>query len=157
MVFLENIWKRFFGHPSNAERGERSEPSEATTGRHWHAQTNHWMQIKLQIHLGGWEAMMEFVHVWFDCLVCFPFFWATMNGYVWPCLVWLAWLFRFLQWNLNSTIKRRFPFQCQTRLLQNAIYIYIYTQTQLFEVSIWKGFWRHFGEVFGARGVDGTS
>ena len=28
-------------------------------------------------------------------------------------------------------------------LLQNAIY----TQTQLFEVSIWGGFWRGFGEV----------
>ena len=36
-------------------------------------------------------------------------------------------------------------------LLQNAIYIYIYiyTQTQLFEVSIWGGFWRGFGEVSG--------
>ena len=30
-------------------------------------------------------------------------------------------------------------------------------QTQLFKVSIWRGCWRHFGEVFGARGVDGTS
>ena len=27
------------------------------------------------------------------------------------------------------------------------LYIYIYTQTQLFEVSIWRGFWRGFGEV----------
>ena len=27
------------------------------------------------------------------------------------------------------------------------LYIYIYTQTQLFQVSIWRGFWRGFGEV----------
>ena len=29
------------------------------------------------------------------------------------------------------------------------IYIYVHTQTQLFEVSIWGGFWRGFGEVLG--------
>ena len=40
-VFLENVWKGFFGHPSNTERRERSEPSEAPTGRPLHAQTNH--------------------------------------------------------------------------------------------------------------------
>ena len=32
-------------------------------------------------------------------------------------------------------------------LLPNAIYIYIYTQTQLFEVSILERFWRGSGEV----------
>ena len=36
------------------------------------------------------------------------------------------------------------------------LYIYI-RKLYFFEVSIWGGFWKGFGEVFGARGVDGTS
>ena len=63
------------------------------------------------------------------------------------CMVWLVGLLRLLQWNLSYKTKRRFPFHCQTRLLQNAIYIYIYMQTQLFRTSILERFWRGSGEV----------
>ena len=41
---------------------------------------------------------------------------------------------------LNKT-KRRFPFHCQTRLLQ-MLHIYIYTQTPLFRSLILERFWR---------------
>ena len=45
---------------------------------------------------------------------------ANMNRYDCLGLVWLIGLLRFFQWNLSSTIKRRFPFQCQTRLSQTS-------------------------------------
>ena len=62
------------------------------------------------------------------------------------CMVWLVGLLRLLQWNLSYKTKRRFPFHCQTRLLAFHIYIYIYTQTQLFRISILERFWRGSGE-----------
>ena len=56
---------------------------------------------------------------------------------------------RFFQWNLSSTIKRRVPFQCQTRLLHNHIYIYAYTQKLHFEVSNLERFWSGSEEASG--------
>ena len=43
--------KTLLKSPQNAERGERSEPSEAATGRHVRAQTNLWIQVKPQQNL----------------------------------------------------------------------------------------------------------
>ena len=61
------------------------------------------------------DAAHMFVYVWFICLVCVRLSSANMSRY--NCLgrVSMIALLRFVQWNLSSTIKRGFPFQCSTR------------------------------------------
>ena len=68
------------------------------------------------------DSADTFVYVWFDCLVCVRFSSANMNRYDCLGLVWLIGLLFFFQWNLSSTIKRRFTFQCQTRFVLVALY-----------------------------------
>ena len=94
------------------------------------------------------DSADTFVYVWFDCLVCVRFSSANMNRYDCLGLVWLIGLLRFFQWNRSSTIKRRFPFKCQTRLLQNYTYIYIYIYICIQKLKVSRSLiWGGFGEV----------
>ena len=66
-------------------------------------------------------------------------------------MVWLFGLRRLLKWNLSYKTKRRFPFHCQTRLLQNHTYIQkesSFWGLQFGEVleRFWRGFWGGFGD-----------